>query len=271
MERMTDASGWSRAAVPGRRVGHAVEFHAALSSTNDRARAALGEPDGEGRAIVADEQTAGRGRRGRQWLSPAGRNLMLSVGLRPRLEPGVAGLLGIAAALAVRDACAAAGGADLGLRWPNDVVAADGRKVAGLLIETTLSDGSLLDAVIGAGINANWARSEMPPEIAERATSLADLVGGEIDRVTLLAAVLARLDGEIVGLERGLTPIDRYRRASSLDGRAVTVQVDEATLDGVVGGIADDGALLLDTEAGRLALTVGEVVAVRDAPVGAPA
>ncbi|HYN63678.1 MAG TPA: biotin--[acetyl-CoA-carboxylase] ligase, partial [Candidatus Limnocylindrales bacterium] len=178
---MTEAS-WSMAADLSRRVGRTVEYHAQIGSTNDRARAALHEPGGEGLAVVADLQTAGRGRRGRSWASPAGVNLMVSVGLRPRVEPAAAGLLGIVSALAVRDACAAqVPGVELRVKWPNDVVAADGRKVAGLLVETSLEDGRMADAVIGAGINVNWRRAEMPAGVAVRATSLLELGGAAVD------------------------------------------------------------------------------------------
>ncbi|MGH2402691.1 MAG: biotin--[acetyl-CoA-carboxylase] ligase, partial [Candidatus Limnocylindria bacterium] len=76
---------WQRADRPRRRIGRGIEGHVTIGSTNDRARALLDEPGGEGRAVVTDEQTAGRGRRGRSWVSPPGRNLMMSVAVRPRL------------------------------------------------------------------------------------------------------------------------------------------------------------------------------------------
>lgn len=250
-----------------------MEFHAAIGSTNDRARAALRELGGEGLAVVADLQTAGRGRRGRSWVSPAGVNLTVSVGLRPLLEPSRAGLLGIAAALAVRDACAAVVlNSPLAIRWPNDVVTGAGDKVAGLLVETAVEDGRLVEAVIGIGINVNWRRAAMPHEIAALATSLADLAGHELDRPALLAVLLDALDAELAALERGDSPVDRFRSVSALDGRRVGVELGEALLEGIAAGIADDGALLLDTEAGRFALTIGEVISVRDAdPAEVPA
>jgi BirA family transcriptional regulator, biotin operon repressor / biotin---[acetyl-CoA-carboxylase] ligase len=152
---VNDAS-WSAAADPSRRIGRSVEFHPEIGSTSDRAREALVSGVGDGLAVVADLQTAGRGRRGRTWTSPSGVNLMLSVAIRPRIGAADAGLLGIAAALAVRDACSAmAPSADLFVRWPNDVVAADGRKLAGLLVETAIEAGHLAEAVIGMGINVN--------------------------------------------------------------------------------------------------------------------
>ncbi len=219
---MTDAAAWSRVADPDRRVGRRVEFHAEIGSTNDRARAALREPDGEGLAVVADLQTSGRGRRL--------------------------------------------------IRWPNDVVTDAGDKVAGLLVETAVGNGRLIDAVIGIGVNVNWRRAEMPPDIAARATSLAELAGRDLDRVALLEALLGALDAEVAGLERGESPVVRFRAVSALDGRRVAVEMGDEVVEGNAVGIADDGALLLDTAAGRVALSVGEVVSVREAqPMELPA
>lgn len=265
MRRMTDAADWSRAADPARRIGHAVEFHAEIASTNDRARAALSEPGGEGLAVVADLQTAGRGRRGRTWISPAGANLLFSVACRSTIAPGLAALLGGAAALAARDACASlVPDAGLAIRWPNDVVERDGRKVAGLLVETALESGELAEAVVGIGINVNWLPAEMPPEIGASATSLQALLGAPVDRVLLLAKVLDALDDEVQALERGDTPLPRLRASSWLDGRQVEVDTGVATITGRAAGIADDGSLLLDAEAGRVALSVGEVARVHE-------
>ena len=266
-EPMTQPA-WPRAADPSRRIGRAVEFHPEIGSTNDRAREALGESGGEGLAVVADLQTAGRGRRGRSWQSPAGVSLMVSVGFRPRREPSRAGLLGLSAALAVRDACAAElRGHDLLVKWPNDVVTADGLKVAGLLVETALEDGRLAAAVIGAGINVNWPRAEMPPDVRDRATSLLELRGEPVDRVGLLRRLLVALDGEVAALEGGASPVARHESVSAVLGRGVTVDLGAERLDGRAAGISDEGYLLLDTAAGRVALSIGEVVGVREEPM----
>ncbi|MEO6060097.1 MAG: biotin--[acetyl-CoA-carboxylase] ligase [Candidatus Limnocylindria bacterium] len=269
----TDRADWTGAADVARRVGRRIEHHASIGSTNDRAREVLREPGGDGLAVVADLQTAGRGRRGRSWLSPSGANLMVSVPLRTRLDPRAGALLGIATALAVRDACATvAPEAGLAIRWPNDVVAADGAKLAGLLLETALEDGWLVEAVIGIGINTNWRRAEMPAEIAARATSLTDLVGTSVDRVALLGTLLDALDREIAALEVGDTPLPRLRAVSWLDGRRIELDLGGAMVEGRVAGIGDDGSLLLDGADGRTAYTVGEVVRVLDAATaGAPA
>jgi len=265
MRRMTDEAGWARAADPARRIGHAVEFHTEIGSTNDRARAVLAEPHGEGLAVVADLQTAGRGRRGRAWLSPPGVNLMVSLALRPRVRPDLSPLLGLSVALGLREACSSvAPSAGLAIRWPNDLVDRDGRKVAGILIETVLAEGRLVEAVIGMGINANWSRDEMPPEIAAQATSIRELTGSPIERPALLSRLLEALDLEIRALERGESPIARARTASWLDGREVEVEIGEQSVSGRVAGLGDDGSLLVDAPAGRVALAMGEVVRVND-------
>jgi BirA family biotin operon repressor/biotin-[acetyl-CoA-carboxylase] ligase len=269
---MTDAAAWASAALPTRRIGHAVEYHAEVGSTNDQARAALQEPGGEGRAVVADLQTAGRGRQGRSWSSPPAVNLMMSVAVRPTLSSGAAGLVGIAAALAVRDACAVASTSDLAIRWPNDVVTRDGLKVAGLLVETAFEADRLAEAVIGIGINVNWRRRRMPPDIAARATSLSDVTGHDVDRVALLGSLLDALDAEIGALEAGDTPLPRLRRHSSLDGRWAEVELGDGSIAaGRVAGIAEDGSLLIDAAAGRIGLSAGEVVRVHDGPTAVPA
>lgn len=265
---MTDPAAWSRAADPARRIGRVIEFHAAIGSTNDRARAALVEPGGVGLAVVADEQLAGRGRRGRTWLSPPGMNLMVSIALRPKIDTRRGGLLGAAAALAVLRACSRfSPSAELAIRWPNDLVDDGGRKVAGLLIETALEEGRLAEAVIGIGINANWRRAEMPDEIAEQATSLAELAGGPVDRVALLSELLVALDDEVGRLEQGGSPVPRLRQHSWLDGRRVEVDLGDRTLAGRAIGLDDDGGLLLEVDAEVVTLTVGEVLRVQDAPL----
>ena len=257
-------SRWAQAARAGRRLGHTVEFHPSLPSTNDRARALLAETGGDGTVVVADLQTAGRGRRGRQWLSPPGANLLMSVALRPRNVPVERGAwIGAAAALSV--VAANAGSMPLRIRWPNDVVAPDGLKVAGLLVETAAVGEMLTEAIIGIGINVNWRRAEMPPEIAPQATSLAEQAGLSMDRVTVLARLLDELDAAVGQVEAGVSPMSDYAAASMLTGSSVEVDLGDRRLNGLVAGVDDTGALILDTDDGRVALTVGEVVRVRPA------
>lgn len=269
---MTSAD-WDAAAEPGRRVGHAVEFHPSIGSTNDRAWELL-RSGREGIAVVADVQTAGRGRHGRAWASPPGVNLMVSTGVRVEIAPEDAWRLGAAAALALLGASSmvvAASAASLALKWPNDLVDARGHKVAGLLAETAIVAGRVREAVIGAGVNVNWRQAAMPVVIAGRATSLCEVAGAEIDRVALLARYLRSLDEELAAVEAGHSPIDRFRAASWLAGRHVEVSAGERTSAGVVAGIGEDGSLLLETDGGPVSLGYGEVTRVGMAAEQVPA
>lgn len=255
------AGAWDAASRPMRRIGHAIEAHASITSTNDRARALLDLSDGDGRVVVADEQTEGRGRRGREWLSPPGLNLLVSVAIHPRLAAQDAWQLGLAVALAAADACAEV--APVALKWPNDLVsAADGRKAGGLLIETMAEGDRLSGAVVGIGINVNWRLDAMPDALRRTATSLADLAGAPVDRVALLGRLLGALEEELDAIEAGRSPLERYRERCSTLGRTVTV----ATADGSVTGRAVDldpaGALIVEVADGRHVISSGEVVRI---------
>jgi BirA family biotin operon repressor/biotin-[acetyl-CoA-carboxylase] ligase len=260
---------WSAAAKADRRIGHAIEPHDTIGSTNDRARQLLVESGETGRVILAELQTAGRGRRGRSWSSPPGLNLTFSVALRPDLAAADAWRLAAGAGLAIRTGAAA--WAELSLKWPNDVVDADGRKVAGILIETALDGDHLASAVIGIGINVNWRRASMPEVLRPRATSLADLAGEPIDRVALLGRILDDLDARI-GVRSGEDElVTAYRAASWLTGRPVAVAIGDRTLTGVARGIGDDGTLTVDVGRGELvSVAYGEVERVTE-PVEAVA
>lgn len=251
---------FARAAHPGRRIGHRVEVHRAIGSTSDRARQLLDAEGLEGVAVVAEEQLAGRGRRGRTWTSPPGLNLMLSVALRPRLAVDDAWQLGQSVALATREACLPV--ASVHLKWPNDIVSEGGRKVGGILLETALDGSRMAAAVIGIGLNVNWAAADMPPEIAATATSLADLGGAPVDRIALLERLLAALDAEVAAVEAGRSPLERYRAACSTLGAEVVVEVGEGTIAGRATGIDGGGALVVTTAAGPRSVTTGEVMRV---------
>ena len=248
-----------------RRLGHRVERHSSIGSTNDRARELLEGADGDGSVVVAEEQTSGRGRRGRSWQSPPSRNLLMSVALAPDLAAADAWRLGLATALAVAEACEAV--APVVLKWPNDVVAAaDGRKLGGLLIETMAEGDRLRSAVLGIGINVNWRRVEMPADLREEATSLADLAGASVDRDALFDRLIDLLELEIAAAEAGQSPLERYRALCSTLSSAVSVE----TAQGVVHGRAIDldasGALVVeDREGRRHVVNGGEVTRVRPA------
>ena len=199
----------------------------------------------EGLVAVADHQTAGRGRLGRVWEAPAGANLLMTVLLRPAAD--VPPHLAVAAvALAGRDAASSVGGVSCGLKWPNDLVVDDGRKLAGVLAET---DGAGAVAV-GIGLNVAWA-----PEGAA-------CLGAGVSRDDVLDALLASLGG---WLDDGWAAVARaYREACVTIGRRVRVElVDGEVFEGAAADVDDAGRLLVETSVCLRTVDVGDVTHVR--------
>jgi BirA family biotin operon repressor/biotin-[acetyl-CoA-carboxylase] ligase len=270
--------------------GASVRWHARIGSTNDEAArwAAAGAP--EGAVVVADEQTEGRGRRGRSWASPPGAGLYVSIVFRPASVPTP--LLTLMAGVAVANGLRQSTGVLVTLKWPNDVVVeADvigsdrthlrpagyggqagqpgggdaaprrWRKVAGILAEATTSGNALQFIVLGVGVNLRSA--DWPPEVAARATSLEAVSNQTIDRDTVLAAILAAMatghrrlpDGERAAL------LEDWRRLSpSSRGRTVVRQTPNGPRAAVTAGIDEDGALLVEGPDGRERIVAGELV-----------
>jgi BirA family transcriptional regulator, biotin operon repressor / biotin---[acetyl-CoA-carboxylase] ligase len=226
----------------------------AVDSTNDHARrlALAGAPHGT--VVVAEEQTAGRGRQGRVWSAPAGRALTLSALVRlpaAALEP-----LPLTVALAVCEACEALAPVACRIKWPNDVWI-DGRKVAGVLIEGRPLDGW---AVIGVGLNVNTSEDEFPEELGGSAVSLRIAAGRPIDRDEALDALLARLAEWVARVEDPAGIASAFRERDVLHGERIAWSADGTTREGEARGIEDDGALVVFTDAGeRVRLDAGEV------------
>jgi BirA family transcriptional regulator, biotin operon repressor / biotin---[acetyl-CoA-carboxylase] ligase len=222
-------------------IGSPRVHHRVTDSTNERARelAASGAPHGT--LVTADEQTAGRGRQGREWTAPPRSALLMSVVLRELDE-----LLPLAAAVAVADALQA----EARIKWPNDVWI-DGRKVAGILVEGRPQEGW---AVLGIGLNVTTP--DFRAELAETATSLR-LSGVETDTESVLASVLHQLERWLgAGHDEVLA---EWRSRDALKGQ----RVRWASGEGIAGGIDDSGALLVETGDGRVTLDAGEVHLLR--------
>ena len=244
-----------------RRMGRAYEFFSACASTNDvvRSRAAAGAA--EGLLVVADSQTAGRGRLGRSWHSPTGQNLYFSLLLRPALPARDAAPLTLLAGAALARTLAEAGVA-AHLRWPNDLLvpAAGGfRKTAGILTEMSSDGERVRHIVLGVGLNVNGP--EFPPDLAECATSLRMALGRAFDRVRLLVDFLAAFEAIYDDfLARGpALGLAQWRRYADL-GRVCRIDRDGARVEGIATDIDEGGALLVRDDAGQVhRLISGEV------------
>jgi BirA family biotin operon repressor/biotin-[acetyl-CoA-carboxylase] ligase len=238
-----------------------VRRFAEIDSTNrlllDEARA--GAP--EGLVAVADHQTAGRGRLDRTWEAPPGSSLLVSVLLRPALEPEAVHWVVMAAALALADAVGEVAGFTPELKWPNDLVVAD-RKLAGLLAEREPGSGDVRPAVIvGAGVNVNW--TAFPPELAGLATACNREAGGDVDREALLEHYLDRLGHRLDAIDA--VPSD-YRARLATIGRRVRVEQASGAITGVAVDVRDAGELIVrDDDGDAHVITAADVVHLRSA------
>ncbi len=226
----------------------AVEYHDSLSSTNDRARE-LADRGASDVSVLAGEQTAGRGRRGRAWASPPG-GVYASVLLRPALQPERVGLLALAGAVAAVDATADAG-VEATIKWPNDVLGPDGRKLAGVLAERGTAGDAVEWVAVGVGHNADVDPADLP----EGATSLRELTGGPVDRRRLAQALLESFDA----LRRDPDAVlPAWRARASTPGRRVRVETRDGAVEGTATDIEATGALLVETGSGLRRVTVGD-------------
>ena len=227
-----------------------------VPSTNDLAAALAERGAREGCVVVANGQSAGRGRQGRRWASPPGAGLYVSTVLRPAGH--ALPLLTIAAGVGVADGIQAATGLVPDLKWPNDVFVS-GRKVAGVLAEATSSVAGTC-VVLGFGINVLPAA--YPPEVAARATSLERELGRAVDRGSLLAECLCGLAGRYQDLASGRRDavVEAWRgRAASMRGRRVQWNEAGGAHEGIADSIDDTGALVVRTNAGLARVTAGDV------------
>jgi BirA family biotin operon repressor/biotin-[acetyl-CoA-carboxylase] ligase len=231
---------------------HRIVWYPEVGSTNDIA-GALAEREGdEGLVVIADQQTAGRGRLGRSWASPAGAGIYASVVLRP--PSSIASLLTIAAGVAVADGIASATGLSAHLKWPNDVHVSR-RKLAGILAE-----GAVNHVVLGIGINVQPAA--YPADVSARATSIESELGRPADRGLVLAECLAALASRYRELltGNGQLVVDAWRRrAAPMLGRRVEWESAGGRHTGLAENIDNDGALIVTGADGTLRIRSGEV------------
>jgi len=235
---------------------------ASVGSTNDIAAALAASGAAEGTAVVADQQTAGRGRRGHTWFSPPGSGLYVSVVLRPGGADDAARaitLLTLTAGVAVAEGVRAASGLPAAIKWPNDLLV-ERRKLAGILAEAVASPHGVQAVVLGYGINVRT--SAYPPELASRATSIEAELGRPVDRGLVLAETLAALAARYADLAAGrFDAILGAWRAMAPSSRGATVEwaTPDGPRRGRTDGIDDDGALLVRTDAGLERIIAGEL------------
>lgn len=249
---------------PGARFAD-VRWVAETGSTNADAMAAAREGAPEGVVVVADHQTAGRGRAGRTWTAPPGAGLLMSVLLRP--PDAVMDLCTMAVALSAAEAIEAVAGFAPRLKWPNDLVwpgdgSAPDRKLAGILAE---ADAQPAAVVVGIGINVSWP-ADLPADLADIAVACNHVTATPVDREDLLIALLEHLGPRyevlLAGERRAL--LDGWRARSATLGRSVRVILGHAEVEGTAIDITEDGHLEVETTEGhRRTFAAGDVAHLR--------
>lgn len=252
------------------RFGRPRRVYDEIDSTNAAALRWLEEEHvGEGAVVIADQQTTGRGRRGRTWFSAPRGSLMFSLVCRPQTRALrlLTTAAGCAIARALRESCRV----NAAIKWPNDIVLRD-RKAGGILVETRTAGGLLEAAVVGIGINLKWKSVDMPPEIAARATSIAaeveDTGSGRVPaRAELLAASLNCLDEHFALLATQEGRGEIVARANALScvlGRHVTLRLANGDVTtGLARRICDDGGLELVIDEHAAVFAAGEIETLR--------
>ena len=240
-------------------LGQVLHCHEELASTNDFAKMLAEEGAAHGEAVIAERQTAGRGRRGRAWLSPPLKNLYLSVVLRPDLPPHRASELTLVASVALCEVIREAGVA-AGIKWPNDILVG-ARKVAGILTEMAAEPDAVHWVVLGVGVNLNARPEDFPDDLRSRVTSLAAERGQPVPRALFAAALLTRLEEWIDRhADEGFEPVrNAWRELSVTLGRRLEAQADGRAVEGVAEDVDASGALLLRTATGVVRIVAGDV------------
>mgnify|MGYP001128904962 CR=1 FL=1 len=240
-------------------VGQRIIYYPSLTSTMKVAKREAQRGAAEGTVIIADEQTAGRGRKKRLWLSPKG-NIALSIILYPSAV--YLPTLIMLASLAVVYSIESVTGLKPQLKWPNDVLI-NGKKVCGILVESEVRGSRVGYAVIGIGVNVNLRLSDFP-ELLPVATSLSDEMGREISLVEVIRHLLVELERLYLTLPSGGSIYQQWRERLVTLGRRVEVRWGKTIYAGIAESVARDGGLLLRSSDGSLTKIVAGDVTLRD-------
>jgi BirA family biotin operon repressor/biotin-[acetyl-CoA-carboxylase] ligase len=237
--------------------GRNIVYYERTGSTNDLARLLAKNHFPAGTLVVANEQTAGRGRMGRTWIAPPGTALLVSILFRPAIPASQGYRLVMATGLAAAEACERAAGVKIGVKWPNDLQI-DGLKLAGLLPESAIIGGRLGHVIVGLGLNVNQTFEPTDP-LYETATSLKQATGRDFDRATLLAAIMGRLNAWNQQVADGGALIEAWRERCVTLGQRVRIETPNDTVEGVAEDLDDAGGLVLRDDAGAVrTVSVGE-------------
>ena len=250
--------------LAGKFIGHKLYYYEEIGSTNDEAFRLGVQGAPEGTALIAESQSAGKGRMQRTWHSPPGANIYTSVILRPRFEPDLAPRISLAAGVAVAETLDPYCPGKVSLKWPNDVQIG-GKKVCGILTQMKTATGVIDFVVVGIGVNVNWNLKEFPEDIQKMATSLSVEAGREVSRLELIILLyenLAKCYSELS--QNGFAPLrKKWLDRTTMIGKPVSVIFGKETIIGEAADLDEDGSLVILVDGNKKVK-----VAAGDATVG---
>jgi BirA family biotin operon repressor/biotin-[acetyl-CoA-carboxylase] ligase len=232
-----------------------------VGSTNAVAKKHVLEGEGEGLVVVADNQTEGRGRHDRVWVSPKG-SLYLSIVLKPRINESLSPLLGLLMGCASATAIMKLGVIPVRLKWPNDILVGQ-RKIGGILSEMVMEGDQVKGVVLGVGINQNVTREAFPAEIRNGMTTIYEEICSNTSREHLASRIVGEIDRRLITIQvaASFAPIlIEFNGLCDTIGKKVRVEQEAGYVEGVAEGIDEIGSLIVNTDAGKEVVTLGDVV-----------
>ncbi|KIL48038.1 biotin--[acetyl-CoA-carboxylase] ligase [Jeotgalibacillus campisalis] len=234
-------------------LGRSIHHYDAVESTQKIAHKLAQEHAPEGTLVIAEEQTAGRGRMARSWHSPKGSGIWMSLLLRPELPPQKAPqftlLTAVALVQAIEDIC----DVQVEIKWPNDLLI-NNRKVTGILTELQADSEQIHSLIIGIGMNVNQKQEDFPKELVDIATSLAIEKGSEVSRAAIVQRTMYHLEKYYhLYMEKGFAPIKLLWESYAISiGRHITARTFNGSISGIASGITEEGVLLLEDDQGAV-------------------
>ncbi|GIP32424.1 biotin--[acetyl-CoA-carboxylase] ligase [Paenibacillus sp. J2TS4] len=242
-------------------MGSSLRIYDEVDSTQNLAHELVRQGCPEGTVILAEEQTSGRGRMGKAWHSPKGKGIWMSVILKPHIPLKQTSQLTLLTAVALCRTLRKGLGINVGIKWPNDLLI-DGRKISGILLESSGEDDRLNYVVAGIGISVNLDAADFPEALAEQATSLRIVYGKPLDRIDIICRFLEEFeDLYLLYLQQGFSPIRTLWEALTISlNRPLKIRTHDGWIEGTAENIDDAGALTVKTADGeRIKLFSGDI------------
>lgn len=246
-------------------IGSNLIYYPSIDSTNNEAKKEAAAGASEGTVIIADEQTGGRGRLGRHWVSPKGTGIWMSIILKPVLEPAEAAKITQLTAASVATALRNVTGCEAGIKWPNDIII-NKRKVCGILTEMSAELNSVNHIIVGIGINVNGDSEEFPEEVRAIATSVKESVGRKIYRKEIVLEILRIFEElylDFIQRKSIDKSVEICRKYSVTLGNQVKIISKDKIVYAQALDLTEDGELLIKDETGKIEKIISGEVSVR--------